>query len=671
MSDLLRVLFVEDCEDDVLLLVRELRRASFTPRVQRVDSAAVFREALQNEDWDIVISDYSLPQFNGLQALAIHQEIAADLPFILISGTVGEEIAVESIKSGANDYLMKENLIRFVPAVHRALREATERRTHRRAIVSLRESQSMLSLIYNSTSDNLVLFSVLPDASYRIASANRTFLEFARQSLGMANYPSLTGMRMEEMAATIFRCSPEAVKAMRDRCDAACQQSEAIVCETVFTFPIRRMHAELTLVPVAEPEAGARHLLWACRNITARREAEERQRTLESQLQQSRKLEALGQLAGGIAHDFNNLLTGILGYGELMKSDAKGDASTVGHVDQILAAAHRAKELVRQILAFSRREPPDRKPIYFEPIVREALQLIRASAPSGIALESFVMPDMPPVLGDTTQLHQVLINLCTNAIQAMGECGKLSLSLETVRVDATFARNHPPLSEGDYIRLSVSDTGPGISSTAMEHLFEPFFTTKPVGAGTGLGLAVVHGIVRSHEGTISVYSRVGEGTTFQVYFPVSGMLPDSRPPTDGHIPRGNGETILFVDDEAAIVKLASAVLEQIGYRPLSFTSPVDALAAFEGRPDQFAAVITDLTMPSMTGTELTKQIHQIRPEIPVVLTSGYSGAIDEARAARSGFVEILGKPFAMRVLAETLYRVLRQSMEVKSDGASI
>ena len=671
MNETLRILFVEDSEDDAVLLVRELRRGDIAPRVQRVDTAAAFREALRNEEWDIVISDYSMPHFSGTQALAIHQEIAPELPFILISGTVGEEIAVESIKAGANDYLMKGNLIRFVPAVNRALREAAERQTHKRALVSLRESQSMLSLIYNSTSDKLVLFSVLPDASYRIASANRTFLEFARQVLDMSNYPSLVGKRLEDVAETIFRCTPEAVKLMRERCDAACRQNGPVVFETVFTFPARRLHAELTLVPVSEPESGGGHLLWACRDITARKEAEERQRTLEAQLQQSRKLEALGQLAGGIAHDFNNLLTGILGYGELIKSDANCDSSTAASAEQILTAALRAKELIKQILAFSRRETPDRKPIYFEPIVREALNLVRASAPPGIVIESFLMPDMPPVLGDATQLHQVLINLCTNAIQAMGEHGKLSLSLESVHVDASFARNHPPLCEGEFIRLSVRDTGAGMSSTAMEHLFEPFFTTKPVGAGTGLGLAVVHGIVRSHEGTISVYSRVGEGTTFQVYFPVSGVLPDSRPATVASIPRGNGETILFVDDEAGIVNLASAVLEQIGYRPISFTNSVEALATFQDNPGEYAAVITDLTMPLMTGTELAKEIHMVRPEIPVILTSGYSGAIDESRAARSGFVEILGKPFPMRALAETLHRVLRQRIEVAANGANI
>jgi signal transduction histidine kinase len=658
MSIPLRILFVEDSEDDVTLLLRELRRGDYDPRMARVDSAEALRSALVNEEWDIVISDYAMPSFNGLHALAIHLQTAPELPFILISGTVGEQMAVESIKAGANDYLMKDNLLRFLPAVNRALREAAERRTHRRAVVSLRESQTMLSLIYNSTSDMLALFSVLPDDSYRIASANQSIQEFARQSLDGAS--SLIGKRLEEMSASMFHLAPDSIATLRQHCDAAMREGRPISYEAVFDLPTRRMHVELNLVPVSNPESGGQHLLWACRDISSRKEAEERQRSLETQLQQSKKLEALGQLAGGIAHDFNNLLTGILGYGELIKAKCAHDLGTLGQIEQILHASHRAKDLVRQILAFSRREPLDRKPIFVEPIVKEALNLIRASSPPGVHIESFLMPDMLPILGDPTQIHQVLINLCTNAVQAMGEHGRLSLSLETVNVDTAFARNHPPLHEGEFIRLSVSDTGAGLTSSAMEHLFEPFFTTKPPGSGTGLGLAVVHGIVRSHEGTISVYSRASEGTTFQVYFPVCGILPDSKPPSNAAIPRGNGEQILFVDDEAGIVALATTFLEQLGYRPLSFTHADEALENFAADPHAFAAVITDLTMPKMTGAELATSIHELRPDIPIILTSGYSGAIDEERAVRSGFTEILGKPFAFRTLAESLHRALEK-----------
>ncbi len=657
MSVPLRVLFVEDSEDDCALLLRELNRGGYDSQPIRVETADAFRTALNDEEWDLVISDYSMPRFNGMQALAIHHEIAADVPFILVSGTVGEDIAVESIKAGASDYLMKGNLIRFVPAVNRAMREAAERRTHRRALVSLRESQGMLSLIYNATPDKLVLFSALPDDSYRITSTNRKFLDFVEQTLGPTGPATIPGRRLEEMADTVFACTPEATRSLRDRADQAMSEGRPQLFETFFTLPGRRLHAEITFTPVADADAGTRNLLWSCRDISSRKEAQERQQLLESQLQQSRKLEALGQLAGGIAHDFNNLLTGIIGYAELIK--ASGNARVPEHIEQVLHAANRAKDLVKQILAFSRRETPERKPIYFEPIVREAIQLIRASAPSGIRVEAFIASDLPPLVGDPTQLHQVVINLCTNAVQAMGDQGKLSLSLETVVVDSGFARNHPPLSEGEFIRLSVGDTGTGIESTAMEHLFEPFFTTKPTGSGTGLGLAVVHGVVRGHDGTISVDSRTGEGTMFQVYFPVSGSIPDSRVAERPDVPQGNGEAVLFVDDEAGIVSLATAVLEQIGYMPVSFTDPVKAFDAFQNEPDRFKAVITDLTMPKMTGTELAQALHRLRPNLPVILTSGYSGAIDGDQAARSGFAEILGKPFALRTLAEALQRALR------------
>jgi nitrogen-specific signal transduction histidine kinase/DNA-binding response OmpR family regulator len=663
MNAPLRILFVEDNEDDVALLLRALRSGGFEPTSQRVDSADALRHVLRNEEWDVVISDYSMPRFNGMQALAIHRESASDIPFILVSGTVGEDIAVESIKAGASDYLMKGNLIRFVPAIQRALREAAERRDYRRAVMSLRESQAMLSLIYNNTSDSLILFSVLPDASFRVASVNLAFLDFAKQILGTRGHPSLAGKRLEEIAARIYACSTTEVVRLVHRCDAVIQEARPATVETCFTLPPRRMHVELTLIPVSGAEAHGKHLLWACRDVTTRKECEERQRALEAQLQQAKRLEALGQLAGGIAHDFNNLLTGILGYGELVKAALATNDPGQAHIDQVLVAAHRAKDLVRQILAFSRRERPDRKPIQLEPIVREALDLIRASSPPGIVVESYLVPDLPPILGDATQLHQVLVNLCTNAVQAIGKRGKLSLSLESVQVDAAFARNHPPLREGEFIRLSVSDSGSGISSAAMDHLFEPFFTTKAPGAGTGLGLAVVHGIVRSHEGTISVYSRAGEGTTFQVYFPVSGVLPDSTPNTVAELPRGRGEKILFVDDESGIVNLATTVLGQLGYRPMGFTIPAEALKTFAAGPLSFAAAITDLTMPDMTGIELAGHLQRLQPGLPVMLTTGYSGAIDIDRSACSGFAEILGKPFTMRSLAEALHRVLTRQFE--------
>jgi signal transduction histidine kinase/FixJ family two-component response regulator len=671
MSGSLRVLFVYNREDRLLPVVKELRNGGFTPSYQRVNTESGFRTALRDDKWDIVIAHDSVPQLGAAQALAIHEHLGAGAPFILVSESANTETAVESIKAGASDFLMEGNLLRLVPAVQRALLEAAARRANRCASAAQNESEAMLGLIYNSTLEKLVLFAALPDSQYRVASANRAFVEFARQTLGFSDAPDLSGKRLEEIAESIFRCSSSAAKSLRERCDAAFRNGQPMTFDMVFLLPTRKLHAELTLVPVASRDAFSPHLLFACRDITARKDTEDRQRMLEVQLQKSRRLEALGQLAGGIAHDFNNLLTGILGHGELIKADLDANSTAHGHVSHIVGATLRARDLIRQILAFSRREAPDRKPVYVEPIVREALNLIRVTTPFGIAIETSLKPNLPAVLGDASQLHQVLVNLCTNAVQAMGEHGKMTINLEDVEVEAGFADEHPPLDAGAHILLTVSDTGAGISEEAMEHLFEPFFSTKPIGAGSGLGLAVVHGIVRNHQGAIDVSSRPDEGTTFQVYLPVSGVLPDSRASTFFNVPRGSGEMILYVDDEVGIVNLASAVLAQIGYQPRSFTCTTEALAAFQERPHDFAAVITDLTMPSMTGTELRKQIHAIRPEIPVILTSGYSAAIDEGRAARSGFVEILAKPFPMRTLAETLHRVLHEEPEASSvDGSN-
>ncbi len=658
MSTPLRILFVVDSTDEFALLDQLIRRAGHIPTVKRVDCPETLKNSLRNEEWDVVVSQFTLALFQRLEPLTIVQSIEPDLPFILIARNEDEDQIADIISDGVSDYVMMGNLVRFVPALLNAIHVAEERSKHRRGIVSLRESQSMLSLVYNNVTDRLVLFALLPDGSYRVVSVNRTALEFARKILGMPSYPNLAGKRMEELVETVLNFTPAEVMDLRERCNLAIRSGETHTFETSFHVGGRHLHIELSLIPVKSNESGTQHLLWVCRDITSRKEAEDRQRSLEVQLQQSRKLEALGQLAGGIAHDFNNLLTSILGYGELVKSATSGLVDVRNEVEGILSAANRAKDLVRQILSFSRSETPIRKRVHLEPMVRETLNLMKSSAPAGIAFECYIMPDLPAIMGDEKQLQQVLLNIATNAIQAMGERGRLSLSLEAVHVDKEFARNHPPLTAGEFIRLSVSDTGSGMTVNAMDHLFEPFFTTKPVGMGTGLGLAVVHGIVRAHQGTISVYSREGEGTTFQIYFPVGTSSTPTNQNAD--IPRGHGEQILFVDDEIGIMNLATTVLEQIGYKPVSLNSSIEALRVFQAEPDRFAAVITDLTMPGMTGTELAKQIHEIRPGIPIILTSGYSGAIDEGRASRSGFVKILGKPFPMRLLAETLENVLAE-----------
>jgi signal transduction histidine kinase len=515
MSDPLRVLIVEDSEDDTELLLRELRRAGEAPTCQRVEAPAEFLAALRAHDWDVIISDYAMPRFTGLEALELLKRSGLDIPFILISGTVGEDIAVECMKAGANDYLMKDNLTRLVPAVRRELRDATERK-----------------------------------------------------------------------------------------------------------------------------------------------QATERQRQLEAQLRQAQKMEALGTLAGGIAHDFNNLLAGIAGCMEIIQSETAAQPAVQAPVQQVLTAIGRAGDLVRRILTFSRKQPASRQAVHLGPVVEEALGLLRALVPRNVTVATD-LPSGPTVFADAGQIHQVVMNLFTNALQALGEkSGGIFVSLAPVSVSADFAGAHPPLRPGEHVRLRVRDTGPGMDATTLEHIFEPFFTTKAAGMGTGLGLAMVHGIVRNHDGAVVVHSTLGQGTTFELYFPAEGGPVPAPAPVKPAGPTGQLPHLLVIDDEPFLAQLGASILHRLGYRATAFTDPHQALAALRSAPEQFAGVVTDLRMPKLKGLDLAQMMRAIRPDLPVVLTSGHPGSLDEERARELGFHEVLEKPFRLEKVEDTLRRVL-------------
>lgn len=401
------------------------------------------------------------------------------------------------------------------------------------------------------------------------------------------------------------------------------------------------------------------------REITEQKLAETMQAKLEAQLRQAQKMEAIGTLAGGIAHDFNNILGAIIGYTELATLDLPETQPAQAHLAEVLRAGNRAKELVRQILAFSRHEEHERKPIQLQSVLDEALKLLRATLPSTIEIRRQIDPQAPPILGDPTQIHQVMMNLGTNASHAMNERGGiLEVSLATFDVDSDFAQTHADLRAGRYLRLMISDTGLGMDRDTLERVFEPFFTTKPPGAGTGLGLAVVHGVVKRHDGAISVYSEPGKGTTFNLYFPVHEIEIPMAVVESTSIPRGNGERILFVDDEAPLATLGKSMLERLGYRVTVQTSSLEALATFNAQSDQFDLVITDQTMPSLSGADLARLLLEIRPELPVILATGYSTTINPERAKAIGIRELLLKPNTTQTLGEAIRRALGAKGEV-------
>lgn len=382
---------------------------------------------------------------------------------------------------------------------------------------------------------------------------------------------------------------------------------------------------------------------------------------LEEQFRHSQKMEALGRLAGGIAHDFNNILGAVLGNAELAKLQPPASPAVGEHLDSILAASRRARDLVRQILAFSGRQEQKREPMQLHSLVREALSLLRASVPAAVEFRGNIAV-VPSVLANASELHQVMLNLCTNAWHALqGRPGTITVELAETEVDEALARQHPDLNPGRYVRLVVADNGCGMSTATLERIFEPFFTTKPLGEGSGLGLAVVHGIVRHHNGGIVVASQPGQGTSFALYFPVFEAEVVALPVQPQPVPRGRGERILFVDDEEPLVHMGKGALERLGYRATALASPLEALTLFSASPLEFDLVITDLSMPGLSGTELARRLVAIRPDIPLVLTTGYSSGITEEAITELGFRELLPKPYDLRILGETIHRALNET----------
>jgi PAS domain S-box-containing protein len=392
--------------------------------------------------------------------------------------------------------------------------------------------------------------------------------------------------------------------------------------------------------------------IWTFRDITEHRKVEE-------QFRQAQKMEAIGTLAGGIAHDFNNILAAINGYTELAKRRVTADPVTDKFLDAVLEGGTRAAALVRQILAFSRQQEHQRSLVQLRHVVAEPLKLLRATIPSTIEFNVSLASSLPAVLADATQIHQIVMNLCTNAAHAMRDRpGRLAVRLENFTVDALLAESTPGLRAGPYVRLSISDTGHGMSEATKARIFEPFFTTKGPGEGTGLGLSVVHGIMQTHGGAITVYSQPGEGSVFHLYFPASDGEAAATAATSTAIPAGNGARILIVDDEKALALLGQKMLEELGYVVENTTSAAQALALVRANPEAFDLVITDLTMPGMLGTELARELLLLRPDLPVILTTGYTATLTEERVREQGIRELLLKPHTLQSLGVTIHHVL-------------
>jgi PAS domain S-box-containing protein len=513
--------------------------------------------------------------------------------------------------------------------------DITERKWAESRLASLSERTERRERLLTTTLSSLNDFAYSFDRDGRFLFANQPLLK-------------LWGRTSEEVQGKNFfdlGYPSDLARQLQREVRQVLETGETLIGETPYISPAGvQGFYEYIFSPAHAPDGTVDFVVGSTRDITARKR-------LEEQLRQAHKMEAIGTLAGGIAHDFNNILAAIGGYTELAQLTLTGNPGVRESLEAVSQAVKRAADLVRQILTVGHEQPPTRKAILLQPVVAECIRLLRANTPPAIELELTVAPDAPTVLADETQIHQILMNLGVNARHAMkGRPGRIEMNLERCVVDEVHAAVQPQLRPGLYARVSVSDTGCGMDSTTLKRIFEPFFTTKATGEGTGLGLAVVHGIMDSHDGAITVYSHLGEGTVFHLYFPANTGDAVIAAADSGSVPRGHGERVLFVDDEDLLVRLGEKTLLALGYEVEIVTKPEVALALVRADPMRFALVITDQAMPGMNGLQLAKEIQSVRADLPVILTTGYSLTLTAERIAAAGIRQLLPKPTSIQSL---------------------
>jgi PAS domain S-box-containing protein len=776
MEDKLNILFLEDNLLDVELEVAALEEEGIKCVWERVDGREDFLREIE-KPYDLIISDHSLPNFDGITAVRLLRQLGLDTPLIFVSGTVGEETAIESLKAGATDYVLKDRLSRLGPVARRALREYEEQTALKQTEEALKESEEKTRSIFEGALDAIV---IIDPASGRIIEMNPATArllgyrrdEFIGKHFSIFFPPSSLlspGRMLEELQlrGAIFdsqdllcadgslcpvdmsisviewgrhsailamlrdvterKRSEEALREAKRRYEELVNSIEGIVweCDPVtFEFSFVSRQAERLLgYPIdrwlSDPDFWPNHLhdddrewlIDACKktaglphkhefeyrmiaadgravwlrdicslvagnghppkvrgvmvDITSSKEAEEERKRLEEQLLQAQKMESIGRLAGGVAHDFNNLLTAIIGYSQLVLARMGQEDGFRKEIEEVLRAGQRAASLTSQLLAFSRRQKLERKVINVDDTINNMIKMLRRIIGEDVDVAVHTAAVQPFIFADPSQVEQVLLNLAVNARDAMPEGGSLTIETDNVEFDEGLCHRHLWARLGRFVRLAVKDTGTGMDGETLKRIFEPFFTTKESGKGTGLGLAVVYGVVNQHDGLINVRSEPERGTCFEIYFPLHSEDAGERSDEKTLPARGGKETILVAEDEESLQDLTRKILTKLGYRVLMAKDGMEALEMFEASDEEIALVILDMVMPRMSGREVYLRLRAAGSDVPVIFMTGYSADVIDTNFVESLGIPLLRKPYDINELARRVRATLDQQEQAR------
>jgi PAS domain S-box-containing protein len=661
MTDQKTILLVDDDAIDRMAFERHVKKNGFPYHYLLAGSVQEAREILRTQEFDAMVLDYMLGDGTAFDLINMGGRAA----IIVVTGLGDEKIAVAAMKAGAADYLVKDTqggyLTTLSLTIERAIhnkenerelsryredleRMVAERTTalaseiiqHQKAEKALRESQQNWERTFNAINDIIIIL----DADRIIIRANRAaagILDLTPHDLVGKPYHAVFRHDDDDAAP----CPVE--KCLR----------EEKGCTVEFQYEKEQIHL-VSCSPVFTKNGTIDTIVLMGKNVTE-------QKQLESQLVQAQKMEAIGALAGGISHDFNNILTGILGYSQMALRQAESDSFIYKALEGINTAGLRARDLVKQILAFSRKSPESKQPIQIQPIIKEGLHLLRASIPSTITIRQHIDPNCGFIMANPVQLHQILMNLCANASHAMERTGgELVVALKETLI-TNHQEIHLNLPAGRYALLTVQDSGTGIAPEILPRIFEPFFTTKGLGKGTGMGLSVVHGIIKEYGGNIVVESKEGVGSLFQIFLPLLQNRENEAMVSaeTALLPTGSSR-ILFAEDEDQIRFFTKTILSELGYKVTVAADGMEAWRLFTANPEDFDLIITDKTMPEINGLVLAGKIRSVRTDLPIILCSGDQTGIMPAMLGSVGIQKFLPKPFVIRDLARTVHEVLAQ-----------